>query len=155
MFAGAVETYPSYTIIHDKYKIDVELVGTQINMKLTDMELLDSYEGSVKEADIYVKPIKKFYTMIEFAFSGEPNYSFIINDKKTPLVCSFAYNTPMIDIEESITFTKVNTQKTKELLLIERVKELTELTTPVFGYRGFGEKMIFNIDSKVFGFQTV
>jgi hypothetical protein len=91
--------------------------------------------------------------MIENALSGEPNYSFIIDTKKTPIECRFAYNTEMIDIEESITFTKVNTQKTKELLLIERVKELTELVTPIFGYCGFGEKMIFNIDSKVLDFR--
>jgi hypothetical protein len=140
-------------IIYDKYKFEVELVGTQINFKLTDSELLDLYEASVKEADIYVKPIKKFYAMIEKALCQEPNYSITINDKKTPLVCSFAYNNEMIDIEESISFTKVNTQKTKEVLLVERIKELTELATPVFGYREFGERMIFNIDSKVLDFR--
>ena len=141
------------SIIYDKYKFEVELVGTQINFKLTDSELLDLYEASVKEADIYVKPIKKFYAMIEKALCQEPNYSITINDKKAPIVCSFAYNNEMIDIEESISFTKVNTQKTKEVLLVERIKELTELATPVFGYRNFGERMIFNIDSKVLDFR--
>ena len=153
-----------FTIFYDKYKFELELVGTQINIKLTDTELLDFYEGSVKEADIYVKPIKKFYTMIERALCCEPNYTIIINDKKSQLVCSIAYNTEMIEIEETITFTKVTTQKTKELLLVERVKELelllvdrvkelTEHATPVFGYGDFGERMIFDINSKVIDFR--
>jgi len=141
------------TIIYDNYKFEIELFGTHLNVKLTDIEQLDIYECSVKEADIYVKPIKKFYSMIEKGLSREPNYNVTINDKKTPLVCSFAYSTEMVDIEESVSFTKVNTQKTKELLLIERVKELTELATPVFGYRNFGERMTFNIDSKVLDFR--
>jgi hypothetical protein len=67
----------------------------------------------------------------------------------------------MLDIEELITFTKINPEKTKELLLVECVKELTlqvdVLTKQVkefkkddiieFGYRNFDEKMIFDINS--------
>lgn len=142
-----------FTFSHDKYKFEIKLQVDQINIKLTDIELLDLYEGSVKETDIYVKPIKKFYTMIEKAFSREPNYNFTIQENKSQLYCCFAYNNEMVDIEETVTFTKVNTQKTKELLLIDRVKELTEIATPEFGYRDFGEIMTFNIDSKFLDFR--
>ena len=91
--------------------------------------------------------------MIIKALTYEPNYSIIINDKKGQISCSFSYNTEMIDIEETIIFTKINTAQTKELLLIERIKELTELATPVFGYGDFGEIMIFKIDSNVIDFR--
>ena len=141
------------TITFDKYKFEIDLIDAQINIKLIDIELLDLYECSIKEADIYVKPIKKFYSMIKKALYREPNYNIIITEKKGQLICSFAYNNEMLDIEETVTFTKVNTQKTKELLLIERVKELTEIATPEFGYRNFGEIMTFNIDSKVLDFR--
>jgi hypothetical protein len=141
------------TIIYDKYEFKIDITGSQINITLTDTDLSDIYEAIIKEADIYVKPIKKFYSMIEKALNKEPNYNIIITDKKGSLICSFSYNTDMVDIEETITFTKVNTQGTKELLLVQRIKELTELATPVFGYRNFGERMIFNLDSKVLDFR--
>jgi hypothetical protein len=143
----------SSTILFENYKFDFELEGLNLNIKLTETAQFDIYEGSVKEADIYVKPIKKFYSMIEKSLSREPNYNIVITEKKGQLNCSFAYNTEMIDIEETITFTKVNTQKTKEIMLVERIKELTELSTPVFGYRDFGERMIFNLDSRVLDFR--
>ena len=141
------------TIVCDNYKFEIEFIGTQININLTETDLMDVYQASIEEANIYVKPIKKFYSMIEKALNKELNYNIIITEKKGLLICSFSYTTEMVDIEESITFTKVNSEKTKELLLIERIKELTELTTPVFGYRGFGEKMIFDINSKVIDFR--
>ena len=141
------------TIVCDNYKFEIEFIGTQININLTETDLMDVYQASIEEANIYVKPIKKFYSMIEKALNKEPNYNIIITEKKGSLICSFSYTTEMVDIEESVTFTKVNSEKTKELLLIERIKELTELTTPVFGYRGFGEKMIFDINSKVIDFR--
>jgi hypothetical protein len=143
----------SSTILFENYKFDFELDGLNLNIKLTETAQFDIYEGSVKESDIYVKPIKKFYSMIEKSLSREPNYNIVITEKKGQLNCSFAYNTEMIDIEETITFTKVNTQKTKEIMLVERIKELTELSTPVFGYRDFGERMIFNLDSRVLDFR--
>ena len=114
------------TIIHDNYKFEIEITKTKLNINLTEINLLDIYECSVEEADIYVKPIKKFYSMIEKSLNKEPNYNLIITNKKGQLICSFAYKNEMLDIEESMTFTKVNSEKTKELLLIECVKELTK-----------------------------
>jgi len=130
-------------IIYDNYEFDIEVVGAQINIKLTNTELLDFYIGTINEDEISVKPIKKFISMIKNALSRVPNYSVIINSKTTQLVCCFNYSNEMIDIEESILFIKVDDQKSKELLLIKRVKELSERTTPVLGYRDFGEMMIF------------
>ncbi len=59
----------------------------------------------------------------------------------------------MVDIEESITFNKNNCQESKEKLLLTRIKELTILTTPIFGFRNFGELMSFNIDTKIIDFR--
>ena len=141
------------TITYDNYKFVFELVGSQLNINLTDTDLLNQYTTIIKEADIYVKPIKKFHSMIEKALEREPNYIITISEKKGQLVFNFAYNHDIFEVEEEITFTKVNGPATKELLLIERVKELTELTTPIFGYRGFGEKMMFDLDSKILDFR--
>ena len=55
----------SSTILFENYKFEFELDGLNLNIKLTETDLFYMYEGSVKEADIYVKPIKKFYSMIE------------------------------------------------------------------------------------------
>ena len=63
-------------------KFEIEISGTQLNIKLTETDLLDIYECSVNESDIYVKPIKKFYSMIEKALNREPNYNLIITNKK-------------------------------------------------------------------------
>jgi hypothetical protein len=155
------------TIIYDKYKFEIEIIGSRLYIKLTDTELLDVYESSVEEAEIYVKPIKKFYSMIEKSLNKEPNYNLIITNKRDQIICSFSYKNEMLYIEELVTFTKVVSDKTKELLLVECVKELTirievltrqvkELKKEViieFGYRNFGEKMIFNINSDVIDFR--
>jgi len=144
--------------IYDNYEFDIDVVGAQINIKLTNTELLEFYDGTINEDEISIKPITKFFSMIKNALSRVPNFSVTIDSKTTQLVCCFNYSTEMIEIEESIIFIKVDAAKTKELLLIKRVKELTEIVTehvtPVFGHRDFGEKMIFSIDSKILDFIT-
>ena len=60
----------------NNYKIELELVFNQINVKMTDTILLEKYEGYVKKLYIYIKPI-------------------IIN---------FIYSTEMVVLEESIVF---------------------------------------------------
>jgi hypothetical protein len=141
------------TILYDKYKFEIEIKPDQIYINLTDCEFLDIHEATINESDIFVKPIKKFYSMIDKSLNKEPNYTVTISENKEQLTCIFSYSTEMISIEEPVRFTKINTQKTKELLLVERIKELTYLATPVFGYRNFGEMMIFDIDSKVLDFR--
>jgi hypothetical protein len=142
------------TIIYDNYKFEIELSESQININLTKTDLLDVYKGFVNEADIYVKPIKKFYLMIGKALNKEPNYNIIITEKKGQMICSFSYNNEMIDIEETITCTKVNSDKTKELLLVKRVKELEDMLTPIFGFNTeTGENIKFDINSTVLDFR--
>lgn len=142
------------TIVYDNYTFEIEISGTQLDIKLTETDLLDIYECSVNESDIYVKPIKKFYSMIKKALNNEPNYNVIITNKKDQLICSFSYNTEMIDIEETITFTKINSGKTKELLLVKRVKELEDMLTPVFGFnQQTGEPIKFDLNSTVLDFR--
>ena len=60
----------------NNYKIELELVFNQINVKMTDTILLEKYEGYVKKLYIYIKII-------------------IIN---------FIYSTEMVVLEESIVF---------------------------------------------------
>ena len=141
------------TVIYDNYKFDIQLIGAQINIKLTEIELFNLYEAIINESEIYVKPIKKFYSMFIKALNKEPDFNLTIYEKKRQLICNFGYNNEFVNIEETITFTKIDTEISKELLLVERIKELTELTTPVFGYRGFGEFMKFDLYSKVIDFR--
>ena len=75
-------------IIYDNYKFEIDIIDTTLNIKLTQTDLLDVYESVVKENDIYVKPIKKFYSMIETSLNKESNYNLIISDKKNQLICS-------------------------------------------------------------------
>jgi len=142
-----------FKTIYDNYEFDFDIVDTKINIKLTDTERINLYEVTINEVDICIKPINKFISMIENALSSVPNYSVSITIKGDQIICYFSYITEMVNINETIIFTKVDTQKTKELLLIERVKELTELVTPVFGYGMFGETMVFDINSKILDFR--
>jgi hypothetical protein len=110
------------TIIYDDYKFEIEITGSQINITLTETNLFgDVYQVSINEANIYVKTIKNLVLIVERALNREPNYNLLITDKKGQLICSFSYSTDIIDIEEKITFTKVNSEKTNEL----NIKELT------------------------------
>jgi hypothetical protein len=36
------------TIIYDNYKFDIEIIGTQLYIKLTETNLLDVYECSIE-----------------------------------------------------------------------------------------------------------
>jgi len=138
----------------DNYKFDLELSPPQIKIKLTDTTSYDMYEGIVNEDDIYVKPIQKFYSMIIKSLNKEPNYNFKMNDKKTTLICTISYSTEMIDIDEHIKFTKIEDQKTKELLLIDRIKYLEESSTPIIGRRPYSNDIIrFDLNSTELDFR--
>ena len=65
-------------IIYNNYKFNLSIIGSRLDINLTETNLLDIYECSVEEADIYVKPIKKFYSMIEKSLNKDPNYNLII-----------------------------------------------------------------------------
>ena len=114
------------TIFHDDYKFDIVFDGIQINIKLTEMNLYNLYQAVINESGIYVKPIKKFYSMFMKALNKEPDFNLTIIEKKGQLICNFGYNNEFVNIEETITFTKIDTQTTKELLLIDKIKELEQ-----------------------------
>jgi hypothetical protein len=48
------------TITYENYTFRFNITKDQIKINMTDNTLMDSYEGIIKESDIYVKPIKKF-----------------------------------------------------------------------------------------------
>jgi len=147
------------TITVDNFKFELELSPSQIKIKLTDTTSYDMYEGIVNEDDIYVKPIQKFYSMIIKSLNKEPNYNFKINDKKTTLICTFSYCNEMVDIDEHLKFTKLEDHKTKELLLIDRIKYLEEqVNILTFCYRndpglGIIESFSFDINSTKLDFR--
>lgn len=84
--------------------------------------------------------------MLEKSLNRKPDFNLTMSEKKGQLVCTFGYSVEFVSVEETITFTKVGTQTAKELLL-------AELMTPVFGYRSFGERMMFDLDSTVLDFR--
>ena len=146
------------TITVDNYKFELELSPPQIKIKLIDTTSYDMYEGTVNEDDIYFKPIQKFYSMIIKSLNKEPNYNFKMNDKKTTLICTFSYSNEMVDIDEHIKFTKLEDHKTKELLLIDRIKYLEEqVNILTFCYRndylGISEGFSFDINSTELDFR--
>jgi len=100
--------------------------GIQINIKLTEMNLYNLYQAIINESGIYVKPIRKFYSMFMKALNKEPDFNLTIIEKKGQLICNFGYDNEFVNIEETITFTKIDTQTTKELLLIDKIKELEQ-----------------------------
>ena len=123
------------TITYENYTFKFNVTKDQIKVNMTDNILMEIYEGIVKEDDIYVKPIKKFYSMIIKSLNKEEFYTFSISPQKSNMVCNISYNTDMIDIEEHIILNKISAGESRELLLIKRVKELEDMLTPVFGYK--------------------
>ena len=56
--------------------------GIQINIKLTEMNLYYLYQAVIDESGIYVKPIRKFYSMFMKALNKEPDFNLTIIEKK-------------------------------------------------------------------------
>ena len=141
------------TIIYDNYTFKIELDTNQIKLNMTDNILMEIYEGIVKEDELYVKPIKKFYSMIIRALNKEPSFNFSIDNRNSKMVCTVSYSTDMVDLEEHIILNKISSSESKELLLVRKVKELEEMLTPVFGYcYNTQQKMMFKLDSTVLDF---
>ena len=144
------------TITYDNYLFKIELDKNQININMTDNTntLMEIYEGTVKEDDVYVKPIKKFYLMIISALNEETSFNFSIDNQNSKMICTVSYNTIMVDMEEHIILNKIPTSESSENLLVRKVKELEYMLTPVFG-RCYNtqERMMFNLDSTVLDFR--
>ena len=145
------------TITYDNYTFKIEPDTNQIKVNMTDNTLMEIYEGTVKEDDLYVKPIKKFYSMIIRALNKEQNFTFSIDNRNSKMVCTVSYSTDMVDLEEHIILNKISASESRELLLIRRVHELEDLLTPVFGYKyddEVGLKYLkFDLNSKVLDFR--
>ena len=142
------------TITYDNYTFKIVFDTNQIKIKMTDYTLMEIYVGTVKEDDVYVKPIRKFYLMIISALNEETSFNFSIDNQDSKMVCTISYNTVMVDLEEHIILNKISTSESNENLLVRRVKELEYILTPVFG-RCYNthERMMFNLDSTVLDFR--
>ena len=145
------------TITYDNYTFKIELDKDQIKLNMTDNTLMEIYEGTVKEDELYIKPIKKFYSMINRALNKEISFNFSIDNRNSKMVCTVSYSTDMIDLEEHIILNKISASESRELLLVRRVKELEDLLTPVFGYKyddELGLKYLkFDLNTKVLDFR--
>jgi len=141
---------------YDNYILKFTVNTTQIKLNMTDNTTKEIYEGVVEEDNITVKPIKKFYSMIIRALNKEPSYNFSITNNQSDIVCcNFSYNTDMVDIDEFIIINKISAGETKELL-VERIKELEDMLTPIFGHICLGHQytpMKFDLNTKVLDFR--
>ena len=142
---------------YDNYILKFTVNTTQIKLNMTDNTTKEIYEGVVEESNITVKPIKKFYSMIIRALNKEHSYNFSITNNQSDIVCcNFSYNTDMVDIDEFIIINKISAGETKELLLVERIKELEDMLTPIFGHLCSNEQyksMKFDLNTKVLDFR--
>ena len=93
---------------------------------MTDNILMEIYEGSVKEDDLYIKPIKKFHSMIIRSLNKDPSFNFSMDTQNSKIVCTVSYSTDMVDIEEYIILNKISACESRELLLVHKVKELEQ-----------------------------
>lgn len=142
------------TITYDNYTFKIDLDTNQIKLNMTDNTLMEIYEGTVKEDELYVKPIKKFYSMIIRSLNKEPSFNFAIDNRNSKMVCTVSYSTDMVDIEEHIILNKISSSESRELLLMQRINELENMLTPIFGINvKTGEYIKFKLDSKVLDFR--
>ena len=141
------------TITYDNYTFIIEQEKNQIKVNMTDNTLMEIYEGFVKEDDLYVKPIKKFYSMIIKALNKEQYFTFSVTTQNSKMVCTISYNNDIMEFEEYIILTKLSSSESTEILLVTRIKELEKMLTPVFGYGNFGQKMIFDLDCNIIDFR--
>ena len=114
------------TITYDNYTFKIELDKNQIKINMTDNTLMEIYEGTVKEDVLYVKPIKKFYSMIIRSLNKETSFNFSIDNRNSKIVCTVSYSTEMVDMEEYIILNKISASESRELLLVRKVKELEQ-----------------------------
>ena len=141
------------TITYDNYIFKIELDKNQIKLNMTDNTLMEIYEGSVKEDDLYIKPIKKFHSMIIRSLNKETSFNFSIDNRNSKMVCTVSYSTDMIDLEEHIILNKISATESRELLLVRKVKELEDMLTPVFAHcYNTRQKMLFKLDSQILDF---
>ena len=141
-------------ITYDNYTFKIELDTNQIKINMTDNTLIEIYDGIVKEDDINIKPIKKFYSMIIRALNKETSFNFSINNRNSKIVCTVYYSTVMIDLEEQIILNKISANESNELILMRRINELENMLTPIFGIIiEPREYMKFKLDSKVLDFR--
>ena len=141
------------TITYENYTFTIEQEKNQIKVNMTDNTIMEIYEGFVKESDLYVKPIKKFYSMIIKALNKEQYFKFSVDTRDSKIVCTVSYNNDIMEFEEYIILSKLEARETTEILLITRIKELEKMLTPVFGYGDFGQRMIFDLDCNIIDFR--
>ena len=141
------------TITYENYTFTIEQEKNQIKVNMTDNTIMEIYEGFVKESDLYVKPIKKFYSMIIKALNKEQYFKFSVDTRDSKMVCTLSYNNDIMEFEEYIILSKLEARETTEILLVTRIKELEKMLTPVFGYGNFGQKMIYDLDCNIIDFR--
>lgn len=139
------------TIIYDKYIFELKEINNQLNLKLINTQNLYSYTSIIKESEISIRPINKLFIMILRALNKKPNYIIEINEDSETIICYIYYNNDIIDFTERIIFTKNNNQSSLIETTTNLIEEINKLKSQmiVFGYRNFGEKMVFEVNIEI------
>lgn len=102
------------------YKFEIKYIpDISINIILTDTELLKIYNVNINNSKL---PLNKLYNLLTRALNDELYYTININNN----ILELSYLTDMVDINENIIMNEVEPQKTTELLLIDRIKQLDD-----------------------------
>ena len=64
------------TFIYQNYTIKLEYfkLNESIQIEIEDLDNGEKYSNIIKNSDIEIKNIKKFYTILSNAFESKPNY---------------------------------------------------------------------------------
>ena len=115
----------TFNIINiDNFRIELNLLTTQINIKLIDIKSNNTYDTIINKNNINVKSIDKFYLIIVNSLNKELDHNFTINETDTKINLIISYNTEIVDIDQNIIFVKSNNSNTKETYLINIIIEL-------------------------------
>jgi hypothetical protein len=85
--------------------------------KINFIDSNDVFSAKIINSDIKFNSVNKFFTMIKNAFESKPDYSFeftFMEDNNLNVFITFSYSNELIDLQETIIFTKEsNDEKTK------------------------------------------
>ncbi len=88
------------SIIYSKYKFDITVGQSSVDIQVFDTTSHNKYAGTVNEHEIYVTPIGKFVKLLTGALENQPDFSIGIVKLPDKLKCQLTYKTDFIELEE-------------------------------------------------------
>ena len=89
--------------------IQSNLYDDHIICKIIFNESGDTYQTKIINSDIKIGSVNKFFAMMKNAFESKPEYSYIftfMEDNHTNIFITFTYSNELIELKETITWTK-------------------------------------------------